>query len=208
MSKSLYQRVLGTPFVYNRVRPLVVGGIDMSPFYRRVESRDDSVLLDVGCGTGDCLRYLDDFKTYLGIDNDPVAIDFAKSEFGGKPGVELECRLCEAADVERLQPTEVLLCGVLHHLPDDYAVELLRMFKGSKRLRRIVTSDIVFLPRQPVSNFFARLDRGQHCREPDAYRELAQAAGLQVEEAAIERCHPYTGLAKYWMMTLRPALQA
>jgi hypothetical protein len=82
------------------------------------------------------------------------------------------------------------------------------MFTRSKRLRRIVTSDIVFLPREPVSNFFARLDRGQHCREPAAYRELAQAAGLTVEEAAIERCHRYTGLAKYWMMTLRPGATA
>ena len=25
--------VLGTPFVYNRVRPAVVGGIDMAPLY-------------------------------------------------------------------------------------------------------------------------------------------------------------------------------
>ena len=36
---NLYQRVLGTPFVYNHVRPLVVGGIDWTPFYERVGSQ-------------------------------------------------------------------------------------------------------------------------------------------------------------------------
>jgi SAM-dependent methyltransferase len=201
---NLYQKLLGTPFVYNRVRPLAVGGIDMSPFYRRIQAAPDSVVLDVGCGTGDALRYLDQFRTYFGIDTDPVAIGFADKAFGSRPNVEFACRLCEQHDIERLQPTEFLLCGVLHHLPDDMAVELLRLAGRSSRLRRLVTSDIVFLPNEAISNLFARLDRGKFCREPQAYVALARQAGFEVQESAIERCHPRTGLAKYWMMTLRP----
>lgn len=201
---NLYQRLLGTPFVYNRVRPLVVGGIDMSPFYRRVEARDDSVLLDVGCGTGDGLRYLPRFTRYLGVDTDPVAIGFAEQAFGGRRGVEFACRLCEKGDIERLQPTEAMLCGVLHHLDDDYAHELLMMMSRSPRLRRLVTSDIVFLPNERVSNFYARLDRGKFCRRPEAYVALAERAGFEVAETAVERCHRLTGLAKYWMMVLKP----
>jgi SAM-dependent methyltransferase len=199
---NLYQRLLGTPFVYNKVRPLAVGGIDMSPFYRRIRATSDSAILDVGCGTGDALRYLDQFESYFGIDTDPVAIGFAQKEFAGRPKVEFTCRLCETNDVERLQPTEVLLCGVLHHMPDDAAVELLRLAGRSPRLRRIITSDIVFLPNERISNFFASMDRGRFCREPEAYVALARRAGLRVGESAIERCHPRTGLAKYWMMTL------
>ena len=201
---NLYQRLLGTPFVYNHVRPLAVGGIDMSPFYRRIEARSDSTVLDVGCGTGDALHYLDTFERYFGIDTDQVAIGFAENEFGKRPNVEFACRLCDEQDVQRLQPTEVLLCGVLHHLPDDYATELLRLIFRSQRLRRLVTSDIVYLPREPISNFFARLDRGKFCRRPDDYVALARGAGFEVAESAIERCHPRTGLAKYWMMTLKP----
>ena len=199
-----YQWLLGTPFVYNRVRPLVVGGIDMSPFYRRVQVQADSSVLDVGCGTGDGLRYLKGFSSYLGVDTDPVAIGFASREFGSLPGVELACRLCDAKDIEERQPTEIMLCGVLHHLPDDYALELLRSFLGSRRLRRVVTSDIVFLPHERISNFYARLDRGRFCRRSADYAELARSAGFDVSESAIERCHPRTGLAKYWMMTLTP----
>ena len=69
---NLYQRVLGTPFVYNLVRPFAVGGIDMSPFYDRVQASAADVVLDVGCGTGDALRYLTDFARYEGIDTDEI----------------------------------------------------------------------------------------------------------------------------------------
>jgi SAM-dependent methyltransferase len=201
---NLYQRILGTPFVYNRVRPLAVGGLDMSPFYRRVCPTPDSVVVDIGCGTGDALRYLGEFRRYFGIDTDPVAIGFAQRSYGGRPNVEFECRMCDEKDVERLEPTEVLLCGVLHHLPDAVALDLLQLASSSKRLRRIVTSDIVFLPNERISNFFARMDRGRFCRHADEYVALARAAGLNVVESEIVRCHPRTGLAKYWMMTLAP----
>lgn len=205
---SLYQRLLGNPFVYNRVRPLAVGGIDMSPFYRRVGASDDAVVLDVGCGTGDALRYLKSFRSYLGVDTDPVAIKFAEQEFGARAHVAFDCRQCQAEDVERLQPTDVLLCGVLHHLPDEVALGLLRLAATSPRLRRVVTSDIVYLPREPVSNLFARLDRGKYCRRPPGYAALAEAVGLRVEQSEVVRCHPRTGLAKYWMMTLVPGSAA
>jgi SAM-dependent methyltransferase len=161
-------------------------------------------VLDVGCGTGDALRYLDRFQSYLGIDTDPVAIGFARQRYGSRSHVEFECRLCESDDVRRLQPTEVLLCGVLHHMPDDAALALLRLAAGSARLRRIVTSDIVYLSGERLSNLFARLDRGRFCRRSHEYVALAELAGLQVVESEVVRCHPRTGLAKYWMMSLAP----
>ena len=108
---NLYQRLLGTPFVYNHVRPLAVGGIDMSPFYRRIEARSDSTVLDVGCGTGDALHYLDTFERYFGIDTDQVAIGFAENEFGKRANVEFACRLCDEQDVQRLWPGTWLALG-------------------------------------------------------------------------------------------------
>lgn len=201
---SLYQRLLGTPFVYNHVRPLAVGGIDMSPFYRRIGTHEDSVVLDVGCGTGDALRYLRQFRQYVGVDTDPIAVGFAQQRFGTREHVAFECRQCEETDVVRLQPTDVLLCGVLHHMTDDAASGLLRLAAASPRLRCIATSDIVFLRGEPISNLFARLDRGRYCRQAPEYVALAESAGLRVSESEVVRCHPRTGLAKYWMMTLVP----
>jgi hypothetical protein len=48
---SFFQRVLGHPFVYGHVRPLVVGGIDWSPLHRhRAAGPSADVILDIGCG--------------------------------------------------------------------------------------------------------------------------------------------------------------
>lgn len=199
---NLYQRILGTPFVYNYVRPMVVGGIDWSPFYRRVESTEHDVVLDVGCGTGIALDYLKNFARYDGIDTDEVAIGFARDSYGTRPSVSFKCQICTTADVAEIQPSLVLLCGLLHHLSDEEALTLLSALKASTRLQRIVTSDIVYLERNPVSNFLASLDRGKYCRHRGEYEALIARAGLRLVESDIVRCHPRHGLAKYLMMTI------
>jgi SAM-dependent methyltransferase len=201
---NLYQRVLGTPFVYNRVRPLVVGGIDMSPFYDRVEATSDDVVLDVGCGTGDALGYLKSFSRYEGIDTDEVAIGFARKAHGDRQRVSFKCQLCTTDDVTEIAPSRVLLCGLLHHLSDAQALQLFSALKASSKLRRIVTSDIVYLPRSAVSNFLASLDRGKFCRHRDEYEALVAQAGLRIVESDIVLSHPTRGLAKYLMMTIEP----
>jgi SAM-dependent methyltransferase len=201
---TLYQRILGNPFVYNHVRPLVSGGIDLTPLYRRLAAGPDSVILDVGCGTGDALRYLGSFQRYVGIDTDPIAIEFARREYGSSARVSFECRRVVERDFDELGPTHVILGGLIHHIDDREAIELLTMAQRSRRLEKVVTNDIVYLPREPISNLLARLDRGRFCRREREYASLAEKAGLEVVEAAIERSHPTRGLAKYIMMTLAP----
>ena len=197
-----YQKLLGTPFVYNHVRPLVVGGIDWTPFYARVEATQDDVVLDVGCGTGAALGYLKSFARYVGIDTDQVAIDFALKTYGAKPKVSFKCQMCTTDDVVEIQPSRVLLCGLLHHITDEQVLTLLAALKASTSLQRIVTSDIVYLNREPLSNFFAHLDRGKFCRRREGYEALVARAGLRVVESAIVRNHPTRGLTKYLMMTI------
>ncbi|HEY2407767.1 MAG TPA: class I SAM-dependent methyltransferase [Polyangiaceae bacterium] len=201
---SVYDRILGTPFVYNHVRPLAVGGIDMSPFYNRVASQSGDTILDVGCGTGDALNYLRDFSKYVGIDTDKVAIRFAHEKHQGRPNVSFECRLCDEADLVELKPTQILCCGLLHHLSNPQALDLLRLAKASPRLQRIVTSDPVYLDNELLSNLFARFDRGRFCRREAEYKALVEDAGLRVVESAIVRSHPTRGLAKWLMMTIQP----
>lgn len=176
----------------------------MSPFYGRVQATNDDVVLDVGCGTGDALNYLKGFARYEGLDTDEVAIGFARAQFGQRAGVTFRCQRCEVADVEAIMPTRVLLCGLLHHLSDEQALDLLASLRASSRLQRIVTSDIVFLEGEYVSNFLARLDRGKFCRERAGFEDLVRRSGLRVVESAIVRSHPQRGLAKYLMMTIEP----
>jgi SAM-dependent methyltransferase len=203
-ARGLYDRIVGTPFVYDYLRPLVVGGIDMSPAYQRAQTTDDAVVLDVGCGTGDALRYLSPFRRYVGFDTDERAIASARVRYGDRPGVAFEARPMRESDVCSIRPTVVLLMGLLHHLPDYQVVELLRAVRGPDTVRRIVTQDIVLLDSEPMSNFLARLDRGRECRTRAGYESLAAEAGWIVDESIVLRSHPTRGLAKYLVMVLTP----
>lgn len=201
---GLYRKILGHPFVYDQVRPRVVGGIDMGPLYRRLEGAAEKAVLDVGCGTGDALNHLHGYERYLGIDTDPIAIGAARQRHGQKPNVRFEERLLEEGDVRDLEPTGVVLAGVLHHLDNEAAVAVLRLAATSPRLVRIVTSDIVFLPGMVFNNVLAMMDRGRHCRTPDAYAEVARKAGLEVVSGELMCSSPGNEKVQYHVMTLRP----
>lgn len=197
--------MLGHPFVYNRVRPWIVGGVDMSPVYASLGAGPSDVIVDVGCGTGDALHYLPSFKTYHGFDVDPVAIEFARKEAAGRPGVAYEARVLVEEDLRSIRPSLAILAGLLHHLDDDSATELLGMLARTKSIRRLVTQDVVYLPGEKVSNFLAWLDRGKFVRREEGYRQLAAQADLDVESGRVIRSHPTSGRARYFVMTLSTA---
>ena len=107
-------------------------------------------------------------------------------------------------DILALQPSGVVLSGVLHHLTNEDAQGVLRLAAGSERLVRIATSDIVFMPGHFFNNVLAMLDRGRHCRHPDAYASLARAAGLDVERAMTITSSPTSERVRYHLMALAP----
>lgn len=200
--RGLHQAILGTPFVYDHVRPRVVGGIDMSGVYRRLEGEAAARVLDVGCGTGDALRYLSPGEAYLGVDTDARAVAVARARHGQKPGVRFEARELAPADVRTLDPTGVVLAGVLHHLDNTTARSVLELVREAPSLRRVVTSDILFVPGRPFNNVMAMMDRGRHCRSEDGYASTARAAGFDVVRADVVRSHPSRGRVFYFVMEL------
>jgi SAM-dependent methyltransferase len=205
---GLYRKILGHPFVYDQVRPRVVGGIDMRPLYDLLPANARRFVLDVGCGTGDALRYLDSFDQYLGVDTDDVAIEAARRRWTAnneRPNVRFEHRTLRAEDIVDLAPTGVVLSGVLHHCTNDEAIGILRLAAGSPRLVRIVTNDIVFLPGRLFNNVMAMMDRGRFCRDPDAYAGLARQAGLHVEDGRTISSSPSSDRVRYFVMSLSPS---
>lgn len=201
---SVFDRVLGNPWVYEYIRPLATGGLDYSRAYGRLGCDARSAVLDLGCGTGDALRYLTSFESYVGFDTDARATRYAEKRWRTRPNVRFESRLCTEADVLQIAPTHVAMMGLLHHLNDELAVEILRMVARSPRLVRVLTLDIVHLAGHPYNNLLARLDRGRFCREEAGYVALAERAGLRVTEQALDRSHPTFGLVKYSVLVLEP----
>jgi SAM-dependent methyltransferase len=201
-ASRLYQRTLGHPLVYNRLRPWVIGGLDMAPVYRALEAASDDVIVDVGSGTGDALEYLDQFRTYHGFDIDEAAVSYARRRAGNRNGVTYHARVVTREDLAAIQPTLLILAGLLHHMNDEEAIALLSLGASLPRLRRLVTQDVVYLPGEPVSNLLARLDRGKFVRNQEGYLALVARAGLQPVKTTIMRCYPQTGRALYLVMTL------
>lgn len=201
---GFYRKILGHPFVYDQVRPRIVGGIEMGRLYELLAGPAGRVVLDVGCGTGDALRYLSGFERYLGVDTDPVAIEAARARYGDRPGVRFEQRTLRAEDIGELAPTGVILSGVLHHLTNEEAEGVLRLAASSPELVRVVTNDIVFLPGRLFNNVLAMMDRGRYCRDPDAYAGLARRAGLEVEQGMVIGSSPTSDRVRYFVMALAP----
>jgi SAM-dependent methyltransferase len=200
-----YQRILGHPFVYKKVRPFLLGGIDYGPAYAAAAVGDADRVVDVGCGMGDALNHNTRFEAYLGLDIDPVALGAARDAFGDDPRVTFEESLPTPARIAAFDPTCAFLGGVLHHLSDDEAGAILETLAQSPRLSRILTFDPVYLPREWISNFLALVDRGRHCRAVAGYRALAERAGFAVAAERIARYNPEGGLGKYYCMVLRRA---
>lgn len=199
---SLYDRILGHPFVYHHVRPLIVG-IDNTLQYEALDSGSDDRILDIGCGGGDALRYLENFETYHGFDTDEVAISFARQRpEAARPNVHFETALVSEAAFHDIGPTRVMMNGLLHHLDDDTAVELLRMCGATETVERIVTGDPVYLTGEPLNNILARLDRGHFVRRIEGYRDLVSRAGLSIARDEVMRSHPTRGIARYLLMVL------
>ncbi|MBW2687568.1 MAG: class I SAM-dependent methyltransferase, partial [Deltaproteobacteria bacterium] len=173
---SLYDRILGHPFVYHYVRPLVVG-IDYTPQYEALDAQSDDRILDIGCGGGDALRYLGSFETYHGFDTDEVAISFAQQRpEAGRSNVHFETAPVTPATFQNVRPTRVMMNGLLHHVDDEAAVQLLRMCGATNTVERIVTNDPVYLADEPLNNILARLDRGRFVRRIEGYRDLVARA--------------------------------
>jgi SAM-dependent methyltransferase len=200
---SFYQRILGHPFVFNRIRPLFVGGIDWTCLYEELDAGADSVVLDVGCGMGIAHQYLRGFREYHGFDTDPAAIDLARRNTAA-PNIHYQCRVLDEDDVRRIRPTHVLLSGLLHHLPDAEAVKLLRMCGEAPSVNRIATADTVYILGQHLNNLLAFLDRGRFVRRTEGFLKLAEEANIDVVRRQIVRSHPKNGRALYLIMTLAP----
>jgi SAM-dependent methyltransferase len=202
---SLYNRILGMPWIYNTVRPLVVGGIDMSCLYDALEATERDVILDVGCGTGDALNYIGKFRKYHGFDIDGTAVAYARKKFGHVPNVVFENKILDGEQVENIAPTKVVLAGLLHHLSDREVDDLFQILARSARLSRLVTQDIVHLPGEFMSNLFARLDRGRFCRKEEEYKKLIEdrtRGGFRLVSSSIVKSHPVNGRAKYLIMVM------
>lgn len=141
----------------------------IAPLFRHNDRSKIRRVLDVGCGPGtNTAHFLE--HDYLGVDINPGYVRDAERRFGPRFRV---------ADVTTMQLASgggwdcILVNSLLHHLPDDAADRLLG------HLATLLTDDgavhilDLVLPAQPsIARLLARLDRGDHPRPLERWREL------------------------------------
>ena len=131
-------------------------------------------ILDIGCGTGEILEHLPSSVTYIGFDLSPEYINAARKRYGARG--QFSC-----ADVSQYTHAElqssmnvVLATGVLHHLDDDAAQDLVRNARDSLEVGgRLISMDPTYVSGQSkLARFLISRDRGMNVRTPAEYARI------------------------------------
>jgi SAM-dependent methyltransferase len=131
-------------------------------------------VLDIGCGPADILEHLPKVD-YWGFDISESYINQATMRYGARG--HFQCKLLQEADLMQMPAFDiVLLMGVLHHLDDQTAVDVLNLAnKALKPGGRLLSFDPCFEPGQnPIARFLINHDRGQNVRSQQGYTKLAE----------------------------------
>lgn len=176
-TQSAIARLLDVPRVYSWFANCI-GGDARSAYTREyVRPVPGQRIVDIGCGPADIVSELPAGVEYVGIDMSPEYIDAARARFGDR--ASFHCQSISSELGVRLGRFDIAMAnGVLHHLDDAQALELLKLARGAlAEGGRLVTLDGCYLSDQPaIARLLLKMDRGKHVREPEAYVELARHA--------------------------------
>lgn len=176
------RRILSLPIAYSFLQSaLGAGRLRRRVCRELIRPGTDDVVVDVGCGPAAILELLPPTVRYYGFDLSEDYIRAARERYGDR--ADFRCADVAAAPRESVPPCTIALAlGLLHHLDDDEARNLLAAL--SNRLApggRLITLDGTFVPWQSATaRRLVAADRGQNVRTPDAYAALAPD-GLSVK---------------------------
>jgi 2-polyprenyl-3-methyl-5-hydroxy-6-metoxy-1,4-benzoquinol methylase len=153
--------------------------------------KENSLALDVGCGSGVISAFLaDQYRAkVIGLDGNPLAIEFASKQF---PQAQFECRLVDD-EFDTPQMVDGIYClELIEHIYRNQAVVLLSNFHrllkpGGKLL--ITTPNYKSL--WPVIEWFMdflkiapNLDGDQHVTfyKPKTLKDLVEECGFEVQQ--------------------------
>ena len=143
--------------------------------------RSDLRVLDLGCGPGYVTAYLPNCA-YVGFDLDERYIRYAKKHYGERHA--FHCRAFDSDQLDDLGEFDlVLMNGLLHHLPDDQACELIELSRSALKTNGLLlTLDGCYQDGQSsIARYLLDKDRGAYVRKEAGYRALVESVFEKIE---------------------------
>jgi SAM-dependent methyltransferase len=168
---------LSSPFIYELFHWLIGARRWLRRFTDDViRPRSGDRVFDIGCGPGALLSCLPPGTTYVGFDRSEPYIERARRIHGERG--QFICDDVQNFASHALAPADIAVAiGILHHLDDERAANLLRAMANSlKPEGRLITVDPCHHADQSViQRFVVNNDRGMHVRPFERYVALARA---------------------------------
>jgi SAM-dependent methyltransferase len=178
---ALVRRLAGVPRLFDALRWILEGGYRGHHGVIGAHLENVGRTLDLGCGTGIYAGFFPS-DTYVGADLNPDYISAAQSKFPDHRFVVQDATRTSFRDDEF---DACMISGVLHHLDDDLAVQ---MVNEAARVVRpggviVVWEDIPSPWWNLVGHVIHRLDLGSHIRASEGYRALLEPC-LEIQQSA------------------------
>lgn len=131
-------------------------------------------VLDIGCGPGTFLARMGDRvdpANFVGIDPSQDYCERASELF---PNAKFYCGTVSTVALEQHDFDLIVISGVLHHVDDDEAKQIMRFAHNHNSDGGLIISvDPVLFPGQNiVARFLAKADRGQNVRTVKSLEQL------------------------------------
>lgn len=176
------RQVLSVSAVY-RVFQRLIGGNARRDYVRQYLRLEPGMrVLDIGCGPGDIVSYLEPSIDYTGVDLSAAYIDSARKTFD-KRGRFLNESVNELTLREPGSFDRVMANGLIHHLTDAETRKLLDVAKQAlKPDGWFVSLDgCLETGQSKIARYLIGQDRGEHVRDRRAYLALVCEVFPQVE---------------------------
>ncbi|HLA78030.1 MAG TPA: class I SAM-dependent methyltransferase [Vicinamibacteria bacterium] len=193
----LVERISDHPVLFVFIRGIVENGFRAirAVIRRQLKPGTGVKTLDLGCGPG---AFAADFKgdEYVGVDLNPRYVAYATAHCPGR----FICRDARETGLPGSHFDQILIFGLLHHLPDDAVRsvldEALRVLRPGGSI--LVIEDIPSISKlNLIGRLIHRAENGEHIRPPDAYRHLyGEKARIGHEEVL------QSGLCDYYAAVL------
>jgi SAM-dependent methyltransferase len=193
---ELWRQFKQSPFVYEVLRKLLVGGVRKKPILRALDLAPGDHIIDIGCGTGEFLSAVTPDMRYTGIDLDEAYLKIAESRRAGRSNITLQRADVNAFDFKPY--TTGMLIGVLHHLPPREQEQLLSTLQRSS-LKRLVILDSVLSRWHLINNLLCRVDNGRFITTYEAELALLKRFFLNLTG---QTYYSPNGMARYALFVM------